>query len=176
MWTYLYFAVAGLVAMCSGCTWDIVGDPNRHSLEPDRVSSLRAPQNVALKNAYSSESKLDVQMGAYTVVFDQRRMTDAAIVMLGRALQKQGITNDAQASKSVELRLRPVRWRVAGMMPAPQRIGTVVLDVRFGDGTTATLEAENSSPANFDRVFDGAILFALRELVADERFVAYMNR
>ena len=45
----------------------------------------------------------------------------------------------------------------------------------FGNGTNSYIEADNSSPGEFGRAFDGAVLFALNQLLADEKFIAYMK-
>lgn len=175
MRTFLHLLGAFFVATLAGCAVDMASNPNRYSLEPGVVEHLQKSQAIALKNAYTSESKAPIRMGGTTLTFDRKEMTDTAVAMLSRALEKQGIANAETAEKTVTLRIRLASLRVHGFAPVPQRTGRLFLDFRLGDGTTGTLEAENSSPADFDRVLDGAILFALRDLVKDERFVAYMN-
>src|SRR6185503_8435695 len=106
------------------------------------------------------------------LVVDQKQLTDTGIAMLARALQKQGIATVQQADNSVTLRVRaqgyaaqPFRWT-----------GKVLLEAQLGDGTLISYPNESLSPKGWENAFDGAVLFALNDLLADERFVAYMNR
>ena len=173
---FLHLIAAMLAVGLGACTIEMPSDPNRYSLEPNAAAHLRGPQSVALVNGYPGESKVRMRLGGTTLVFDQKQMTDTAIAMLGRSLQPQGITDAPQAPKTVTLRVTPTRLRVHGIAPFPQRTATLRMEVSFGDGTSDTLQAENSSPADFDRLLDGAILFALQALLTNEKFVAYLNR
>jgi len=164
-----------IACLLSSCTTDPSSDPNRFSLPPGDVAHLRAPQSVALKNAYTAPAVNRIQAGLIPLEFDQKQFTDTAIAVLARAMEKHGIGVAGQAEKTVTLRVRgPTDLRMRGM--PPQRTARLYLDAEFGDGTSTSLEAEETTMGEFTRAMDGAVLVALKDLVADEKFVAYMKR
>jgi hypothetical protein len=142
-----------------------------------RLSQLREPQAVTLNTAYpENQAKLPAKVGSATWMFDQKQLTDTAIVMLGRAMEKHGVTVAPQAGKTLALRVRVLGVRLRVFGPVAQTTARLGLDARFGDGTGTYIEADNASPAGAQRAYDGAVLFALNQLLADEKFLAYMNR
>lgn len=164
-----------IACVLTSCTTDPSSDPNRFSLPPGEVAHLRAPQRVTLRNAYTAPDVTRVQAGLIPLEFDQKQFTDTAIAVLTRAMDKHGIAVVPQAEKTITLRVRgPTNLRMRGM--PPQRTATLYLDAEFGDGTSTALEAEETTMGEFTRAMDGAVLVALKDLVADEKFVAYMKR
>ena len=158
-------------ALLAGCAVTIGTDPDRYSIEPKAVSQLRVPQEVALLNAYQIESITKLNLSSNTFSIDKRQLTQTAIAMLGRALQGRGYQLAPQAQKSIRLQVVPT-----GMMHQPFRYtGRIVLEARFGDGSVATIPQENLG-ATWERAFDGAVLFALNDLLEHERFLAYVNK
>ena len=158
--------IAGSLGSCSTDSTD----PNRFSLPPSDLAHLRAPQSLGMRNAYPAPAPIKTGL----LAFDQQQLTETAIAMLTRAMDKHGIAVAAQAEKTVTLRVRLTNLRMRGM--PPQRTARIYLDAELGDGTSTSLEAEETSLGEFDRAIDGAILVALKDLVADEKFVAYMKR
>jgi hypothetical protein len=173
---FLRTSAALLAAMLAGCALDIPTDPERFPVEQNRVSHLRAAQTVGLSNGYATDAKAELKMGPHTWVLDQKKMTDTAIVMLRRPLEKHGVTAGAPAGKTITLRLRVLSARLHGMAPVVQTNARVALDAQFGDSTSTSAQGDNTSPWGADRAFDGAILFALNQLLIDQKFVDYMNR
>jgi len=158
----------------AGCGMQVVvpTNPNNYSIEPGAVAKLRTSRSVVLRNGYTEPAPCEMPMRHNTLVVDQKQLTDTGIAMLARALQKQGIATVQQADNSVTLRVRaqgyaaqPFRWT-----------GKVLLEAQLGDGTLISYPNESLSPKGWENAFDGAVLFALNDLLADERFVAYMNR
>jgi hypothetical protein len=146
-------------------------NPNNYSIEPKRVAHLRAPQSVALKNAYPEEASARFPIPSATLVVEQKQLTETAIAMLGRALAKQGIASSEQAEKTITMCVRAVGWTAQ-----PFRwTGKVILEAQLGDGAVISYPNEYLSGWSGERAFDGAVLFALNDLLADERFIAYMN-
>jgi hypothetical protein len=170
--------VATLVlALLSGCTIPIASDPQTFNLEAGRLVHLRTPQTVALTNAYPAQTNFEVKMtSGHTWVFDLKQLTDTGIAMLRRGMEKHGMTVGPSAEKTIELRVRVTGARMQGFAPAPQTTGRVLLEARLGDGTTIPITADNTSPAGASRAFDGAVLFALNQLIIQNGFVAYMNK
>lgn len=161
-----------LVALLGGCAVNVGTDPNRFSLEPDATAHLRMPQNVALLNGYKEETKSEYPMpGGNTLVLENKQLTGTAVAMLGRALQKQGYTVSPHAQKTITLRVVPRGY----VYQAFRYTGRIMLEAKFGDGTEASIPQENLG-ATWDRGFDGAVLFALKDLLEHERFVAYLNK
>lgn len=169
-------AVVLLGAALAGCmTVDVPTDPGTFSVDPSKVASLSGAQPLSLKNAYQREAKQSVNVGNNTWVFDLRQMTDTSIVMLQRALDKGGVKVVPEGDRAMMLRVRVTGVRVRAFPPVVQTNAQVMLDVRFG-ATTLSIPAENTSPAGAQRAYDGAILFALNRLLADEKFIAYVSR
>ena len=148
-------------------------DPNHYNIKPETVTHLRASQSVALKNAYPAEASVSLPMPySQSLVVEQKQLTETAIAILGRALEKQGIAKSGQTEKTITLRVRargytsqPFRWT-----------GKIILEAQLGDSTVISYPQENLSGHSMGRAFDGAVLFALNDLLADEKFIAYMNR
>ena len=109
---------------------------------------------------------------------DDRQLTDTAIVMLRRALEKQGIAESLEAGKTITLRVnsRHAFVHVNPFSPLSNSNVTITLEADLGDGTEAFSSADNQSPLGPQRAFDGAILFALNELLSEAAFVAYLNK
>ena len=170
----------GITLLLAGCAVEVPTDPGAFDVKPEKLTHLeRGKGALSLVNGYSSEAKANLRMGSgVTWVVDQGRLTDTAIIMLTRALEKQGIESREQSPKSVALRVQAMRARLVRIpfSPVGQITATVALEARFGDGTATRIEAENMSPMGGQRAFDGAVLFALNDLLDDEKFVAYMNR
>ena len=147
-------------------------NPNNYSIDPGAVARLRTSQSVGLKNGYAEPAPREMPMRHNTLVVDQKQLTETAVAMLERALQKQGISTVQQADKSVTLRVRAQGYT----MQVFRWTGKVLLEAQLGDGTLISYPNESLSPKGWENAFDGAVLFALNDLLADERFVAYMNR
>lgn len=165
-----------LLTLATGCVVTAPSNPTLYQIEPKGLAQLRGGQVVALQNGFPGAAKVNVRLRSTTLEIDQREFTETAIAMLGRALQSRGIDTAGKDEKQV------VVWvRMAGMLvqirpPIVQATARVVVHARFADGTETSIRAENMSPGGYGRAIDGAILFALNELVEDEKFVAYMNR
>lgn len=175
----LYLTAALLVAGLGACaqTIPIPTNPATFDVAPEHLSRLRSPQSVSLLNAYSGEEKTSLRVGQHTWVFDVVQLTDTAIAMLDRAMEKRGLSTSMKAEKKVTLKLRVVGANFSlPMLFLPQSTVSVDLDATLGDGTKIAVSAENTSPAGGQRAVDGAVLFALNGLLEDERFVAYMNK
>jgi len=147
-------------------------NPDNYSIDPKAVANLRTSQAVALKNAYPEETNANMPMRHNTLVVEQKKLTDTAIVMLRRALEKQGITTSESAGKTITLRVRAQGYR----MQTFRWTGQVILEAALGDGAVISYPNESLSPKGWENAFDGAVLFALNDLLADDKLVAYINR
>jgi len=166
--------VLAVVLGSAACAHDIPSDPTRYELETNALSSVRATRQVALSNAYPEEANANVtfKLRGNTLVFDQKRLTDTAVAMLGRAMEKQNIGIAADATKTVALRVRVTGYRFQVF----RWTGRIILEARFGDGTSTSIPSENLSGLGWEQAFDGAVLFALKDLAEDEKFLAYLNQ
>jgi len=158
----------------AGCGIQVVvpTNPNNYSIAPANVAALRGPQSITLKNGYAEPAVQELPLQHNKLIVEQKQLTETAVVMLERALQKQGISNLPQADRSVTLRVRAQGYR----MQAFRWTGQVLLEAKLGDGTVISYPNESLSPKGWENAFDGAVLFALNDLLADERFVAYINQ
>ncbi|HWM44853.1 MAG TPA: hypothetical protein VNP36_20635 [Burkholderiales bacterium] len=166
-----------LIAALAGCGGEIVTSPDALSIEPFRVKELRAPQSVALNNALTSPVKHQIKTPDITWEVDARQLTDTAIVMLRRALERQGIKAAPQAGKSVAFRVE-VRGGMGMFVPAPTVVASarLTLHADLGDGTTTRVDGEGGSAFGMQGAFEGAIQNALHRLLIDPAFLVYMNR
>jgi hypothetical protein len=166
-------ALLSLALGACGIVHTVPTNPNNYSIEPKAVSHLRAPQTVALKNAYAEESTVIFPIQHNKLSIEQKELTQTAIAMLSRALEKQGITTAEKAEKTVTLRVRAQGYR----MQMFRWTGRIILEARLGeDPSPISYPNESLSPKGWENAFDGAVLFALNDLIEDERFVAYINR
>jgi hypothetical protein len=173
-----FAAVIGAAWLLGGCiSVDVATDPGMYNLKPAAVAHLRVAQPVALLNGYAErvEERLQVHPSV-TWVFDMQRLTDTAIAMLGRALEREGVKVDPKGDKSVVLRVYNVRGNTFAAPPYAHVNASVWIEATFGDGTTANVWATNRSPLTHQRAFDGAVLFGLNQLLVHEKFVDYMQR
>jgi hypothetical protein len=168
-----------LGAFAAGCAMDVPTRPDTFAVDPANAAHLRGPQSIALKNAYAAEAKMDLDPGkGQTWSIDQKQMTDTAMTMLGKAVEKQGIKTQGPADKSVTLQVRVeqafIHQRTLALVAhANVRLS---LDATFGDGTGTMLPADNNSPLGPQRAFEGALMVAINKLFLDEKFVAYVNK
>jgi len=171
----VFLVSAGLLA---GCTHDVAPDPNRFNLEPERVATLKPGQAVALKNGYTSEDKVKFTSNNNTFVFDQQQYTSAAIATLGRSLEKQGIRIDPAADKAIILRVRIQKYQVQVNYPLAYIFARAGTEASFAGDGEVYVEADNPNPrvSGASLQMQAAIQSALRALVSDPKFVAYMNR
>jgi hypothetical protein len=166
-----YVLIATAAFALGGCAPNTLRD--RFDLEPADISELRAAQPVALRNGYPYTSQHVVNQ---YVKLDEREFTDTAIAMLSRALEKQGIRVVPDGKKSVTLRVRMERYvlRVPNVF-APQYYATITLEAALGDSTKLEETAQEMSPGGWGRATDAASLLALKYLVKNEKFLAYLN-
>ena len=171
-------AIAVLITgALAGCAIDVPTDPQAFNIEPASMSQLRASkQTVALQNGYPGETKQQFKVGPHTWIVDAKQLTDTAIAMLGRGLEKRGFTPAPQGEKTITLRVIAQSASVQTFPGFAQTRVRVSLDAFSGDGTRVRVDADNMSPYSGQRAFDGAVLFALNKVLADEKFVAYLNR
>lgn len=163
-------------ALLAACTANITASPDTFNLEQERVSHLRRPQVVQLTNAHSGELKQQLRLNKSTWVFDQKQLTETAIAMLGRALEKHGVSNAPGAPKSVQLNAQVLGVGMRVIAPYTDTRIRMRLNALFGDGTTTAVQVEGDSPWGADRAASAAVLFALNQLLVDEKFIAYMNK
>jgi hypothetical protein len=165
--------IAAAAFALGGCASPNSSLGDRFELEPADISELRAAQPVALRNGYTYASTHVVNQ---YVTLDEREFTDSAITMLSRALEKQGIRLAPDAKKSVTLRVRMDRHvlRIPHVF-APQYYATITLVATLGDGTKLEENAQDMSPGGWGRATDAASLLALKYLVKNQEFVAYLK-
>jgi hypothetical protein len=165
-----------LVAVLSACTVPVDTSPDTFNVPPRSLIHLAGMKGVALENAYKADAPEEIRMGQSTWVVDRKKMTDTAIVMLRRALEKQGPSAAPEAGRTMTLRVHAPSAIVVAYPFYAQTTAGLMLDAEFDDGTRTSVFAENRSPMSGQRAFEGAILFALNRLLVDERFVAYMKK
>lgn len=90
--------------------------------------------------------------------------------------RSHGVPVAPGAKKSVTLRVCMERHVLR--MPhvfAPQYYATIRLEAVLGDGTTLEEVAQEMSPGGWGRATDAASLLALKYLVKNEAFIAYLK-
>lgn len=174
----LVWLLCALAAALAGCSpVPIKTDAASIDVEPALTSQLRAGQAVELKNFYGAESVVVFMKASPGWSTDRKELTQTAVTVLGRALQKQGLKVASESGKVITLRVVDVAggfMRVAFVQEVRIRLQ---LEARFGDGTVAIIDADHqeTNTGGVQSVLDGALLVALKELVRHERFVAYVN-
>lgn len=165
--------VALLVVVLTGCAAPIiVTNPDTFKVPAGAAKYLRAGGNVALNNAYQAETKVKIWTYSDTGWFgDLKQYTDTAITMLGREMQKKSVAVDPKAAKTITLRVYDVSASPGWVIESH-----LTLEARYGDGTRSTITTKNSSPSDAWRSVDGSLMFAVSQLLGDDKFVAYVNK
>jgi hypothetical protein len=165
--------IAAAAFALGGCASPNASLGDRFDLESADVSALHAAHPVALRNGYADVSTHVVNQ---YVKLDEREFTNSAIAMLSRALEKQGIRVAPDGKKFVTLRVRMDRHvlRLPHVF-APQYYATITLEATLGDGAKLEENAQDMSPGGWGRATDAASLLALKYLVKNEKFVAYLK-
>lgn len=161
-----------LMGALAGCAAPvIVTSPDTFDVPDDAARHLRAGGIVALKNAYQDETK--VKIWTYSDsgwIGDLRQYTDTAITMLGREMQKKGVSLDPNAGKTITMRVFDVSASPGWVIES-----SLTLEARYGDGTKSTITTKNTSPSDAWRSVDGSLMFAVSRLLSDEKFLEYVN-
>ena len=174
----LLFAAA-LAAVLSACgTVTVVTDPGAYSV-PANAAAPREGKSVALLNAYSTDP---MTLISDRIQVDLRQVTDTAIHMMRRHLEKKGVTVDPNASTKVTLKIVNANMYYMAIPFAERWRTNLDLEATFGDGTSTSVRAENSAPVAFrgqvvlQRSVEGATMYAVSDMLRDKRFQAYTNR
>jgi len=162
-----------IVALLAGCAPPLINtNPDTFSVPADAAKYLHEGGNVALKNAYPAETKVKIWTYGDSGWFgDMKQYTDTAITMLGKEMRKRSISIDPNAPKTVVLRVYDVSASPGWVIHS-----SVTLEAVYGDGTKSTITTTNSSPSDAWRSVDGSLMFAVTRLLADDQFVAYVNK
>jgi hypothetical protein len=174
----LLFALvlAGALSACGTVT--VVTDPGAYSV-PGNAASPREGTRIALLNAYPDET---MKLISDRIQVDLRQVTDTAIHMMRRHLERKGVTVDPNAQKKVTLKIVNASMYYMAIPFAERWRTNLDLEATFADGTSASVRGENSAPAAFrgqvvlQRSVEGATLFAVTDMLRDKRFQSYANR
>jgi len=144
-------------------------------VEPAAVSHLRGPQTVALTNWYKAPSVQYLRpadnYGFKEEYIDLKQVTDATIVMLSRAMEKQGIRVLPVADKSLILSVSQVNYRWGnGIFGRPSVTRLRLAATYPGEKTTSYFHV------SYNGHVAGALHVALIDLVRDKQFIDYINR
>ena len=169
-------ALAGALSACG--TVHVVTDPGAYSV-PSNAASPREGTRIALLNAYPDQTN---KLIADRVQVDLRQVTDTAIHMMRRHLERKGVTVDANAPKKVTLKIVNANMYYMAIPFAERWRTNLDLEATFGDGTGTSVHAENSAPVAFrgqvvlQRSVEGATMYAVSDMLRDKRFQSYTSR
>lgn len=172
-------ALVGALSSCAGF-FTVVTDPSAFSV-PGKTSSPRAGQAIALLNGYDRETMKPV--GDH-VQFDYQQVTDTALGIMKRHLEKNGVSVTSAAPRKVTLKVVNARMYFMNIPFAERWRTNLDLEATFDDGTSASVHAENSASMAMgfrgnvapQRSVEGAAMFAVTDLLNDRRFLSYANR
>ena len=162
-----------LVGALAGCAPPVIKtNPDTFEVPRDATKYLHEGGTVALNNAYPAETKVKIWVYGDSGWFgDMKQYTDTAITMLGREMQKRSIAVDPKAQKTVTLRVYDVSASPGWVIHS-----SLTLEALYGDGTKSMIMTKNSSPSDAWRSVDGSLMYAVTQLLSDDRFVAYVNK
>ncbi|HEX7742025.1 MAG TPA: hypothetical protein VF442_06280 [Sphingobium sp.] len=173
---FLAFALAAALSACGTIT--VVTDSGAYSV-PGNAATPPAGTSVALLNGYSQDA---VKMVANRIQLDLRQVTDTAIRMMQRHLERNGVKVDQNAPKKVTLKVVNASMYYVPIPFAEKWRTNLDLEAVLGDGTSTSVRAENSAPVAFrgqvvlQRSVEGATMFAVSDMLRDKRFQAYTGR
>lgn len=170
--TRIAACLVALVALgiAAGCApIQIQSNPDAFEVPLEAPPKLRGNQTISLANAYKAPTEAKIFLGGPGWVADLQQYTQSAVTLLGREMRKTGISV-GPGRKSIVLRVHSVQ-AAPGMFLIPANL---VLDAEYGDGTKSSITAEDNAGSAW-RAVDGAMGIAIARLLADERFLAYVN-
>jgi hypothetical protein len=169
-WVHSHFVVMSVILL-TGCTVPIATDPDRFNVGLTTISPLRL-KTVALNNAYQTETLVLRDPPRLPGSVDLKALSEAALSMMSRAMEKHGIAISPEAKKTVTLAVTHVElWDVFLRGTA----ATVTVEARYPDGTTIARQVTEYSALQYGRAIDAAVRPAMNDLIRDSRFVAYLN-
>jgi len=174
MQTYRRLLLALSAASLFGCgTLEVASDAGAFDVDPALLAKVQA-KAVALENGARDAGTFDVKMRMGRVwSFDLNQLTETSVTMLGRSMERRGISVGPEAAKKVVLSARPVALAQGGA-----RINVrVAIIARFADGTAAYAEGDGGTfGGGVQRATDHGIQLALQQLLAEPKFIAYLNQ
>lgn len=157
------------LGVAAGCTVHVHSNPDAFEVPLEAPLKLRGGQTIDLANAYRVPTKSMIYSGGPSWEGDLQQYTNSAIALLGREMQKTGVSV-GPSRKSVVLRVHSVE-----AAPGFWLIGSkLVLDAEYSDGTKSSILAEDNAGSAF-RAVDGALVIAVAKLLVDARFQGFVN-
>jgi len=173
---FVALALAGALSACG--TFTVVTDSGAYSV-PGNAASPPAGTSIALLNAYTRD---ELRLVANRIQVDLRQVTDTAIRIMQRHLERNGVKVTADAQKKVTLKVVNATMYYVPIPFAERWRTNLDLEASFGDGSSASARGENSAPVAFrgqvvlQRSVEGATMFAVSDMLRNQRFQAYTGR
>jgi len=169
----LVFSLASLAA-CG--TFSVQTDPGAFDVDPALLAGIRA-KAVTLENGNPVGTKTTIRKRPLSWEIDLKNLTDTGISMLGRSMERRGIAVGG-GDKRIVLLVRPISVvQGTGIFDAPNIQVRVAVDARFADGTGTYVEGEGGTyGGGAQRAVDNAVQVAIQQLVAEPKFIAYLNQ
>lgn len=157
-----------LLLLASGCTMKY--EPKPLEIEPHRIPDMTATQPIALVNAQSEGSEIELTVPAYTVTVDLHKTTDAVIDSMAGELRKKGVSVSDTAEKTVKIAVIDVRIITRAAVFKCDVSYTVEAEKieRFGG------EASDES-WNFQKAVDLAVTETAIQILNKRQFVDYLQ-
>lgn len=156
-----------VIAVLAGCTMQYTPKPNPE--ERLAVPAFKPGQPVAIVNKTAPKEVL-LSVGPYDLQADFRQYADSAAQLLRSELERlQGVVQ-ASAPREIGLDFTDIRiQRSAGSFRS-----VISFTVTTGDGYLRGLEASDAS-WSFQKAIDGAIVDAVKVILANDRVRQYLS-
>jgi len=129
-------------------------------------------QEIKLIKGKSDDSnKVLGRAGAHEYYGNHQLLTDAIVTQLTKELHKKQLKISDTGKKSLEVIVtrtgfKPGAWKIAA---------TLDFTVKFGNGQRKTYTVKSTSPLTVNRVYNGAVCWAVVEILNDSEVLAYFN-
>lgn len=156
-----------VITVLAGCTIQYTPQPSPE--ERLAIPAFKPGLPVAIVNKTAAREVL-LSVGPYDVRADFRQYADSAVQLLRRELERlQGVVQES-APREIGLDFTDIRiQRSAGSFRS-----VINFTVTTGDGYLRGLEASDAS-WNFQQAIDGAIVDAVKAILANERVRQYLS-
>ncbi len=149
---------------------------HEYAIAPERISSqniFKEGQEIRIIKGKSNDSKIVLgSVGAHRYYGSEQTLTDAIVDQLSKELRNRRIEIKNTAEKSLEItanrsKFEQGMWKMAA---------TIEFTVKFGNGKTKSYTVRNSILSTFaDRAYNGAVAWAVIEIINDPEVLTYIN-
>ncbi len=147
---------------------------SEYPISADRITQnnyVEGQEIKLIKGKSDDSNKVLGSVGMHKYYGNHQLLTDAIVTQLTEELHKKQLKISDMGKKSLEVIVtrtdfRQGAWKIAA---------TIDFTVEFGNGRRRMYTVKSTSPLTVNRVFNGAVCWAVIEILNDSEVLAYFN-